>query len=86
MSAVKKYFANIYQAVATTLEGMSVTGKTAFTKPVTEFYPHTRWEVPERYRGILHNKIEDCTGCLACARALTRNCTGIWRTWTLTPG
>lgn len=74
MSAVGKYVADIYRAVATTLIGMRVTGRNAFTRPVTLEYPDVRWQVPERYRGLLHNRIEDCIGCLACARACPVNC------------
>ena len=74
MSAVSKYFSDIYKAVATTLDGMAVTGRNAFRRPVTEFYPHHKYQVPKGYRGILHCKMEDCTGCLACARACPVNC------------
>ncbi|MBD3162091.1 MAG: 4Fe-4S dicluster domain-containing protein [Candidatus Eisenbacteria bacterium] len=74
MSAVKKYFSDIYNSMATVLVGMATTGRTAFRKPVTLEYPDVRWELPERYRGILHNRIEDCIGCLACARACPVNC------------
>src|SRR5512140_233596 len=74
MSAVSKYFSDIYKGIATTLVGMAVTGRNAFTRPVTEFYPNEKYVVPKGYRGILHNKIEDCTGCMACARACPVNC------------
>jgi NADH-quinone oxidoreductase subunit I len=74
MSKLTAYFANIYKAVATTLAGMAVTGKYAFKRPVTLRYPEVKHKIPERYRGILHNKIEDCIGCLACARACPVNC------------
>jgi NADH-quinone oxidoreductase subunit I len=74
MGAVRKYFSDIFSAVITVLIGMRVTGKNAFTKPVTLEYPDVRWELPERYRGILHNRIEDCIGCLACARACPVDC------------
>lgn len=74
MSAVKKYFSDIYSAVSSVFIGLGVTGRNAFTKPITLEYPDVRWELPERYRGILHNKIEDCIGCLACARACPVDC------------
>lgn len=74
MTQVKRYVSDIYRAVTTTLAGMGVTGRTAFTRPVTLEYPDVRWELPKRYRGILHNRIEDCIGCLACARACPVDC------------
>jgi len=74
VNKVKTYFSNIYRAVLTTLIGMTVTGRYAFKKPVTEMYPRVKRKVSARYRGILHNKIEDCTGCLACARACPVDC------------
>jgi len=74
MGAVKKYMSDLWSGLASTLAGMSVTGKTAFTKPVTELYPHQKYVPPDRYRGVLFNKIEDCTGCAACVRACPVNC------------
>jgi NADH-quinone oxidoreductase subunit I len=74
MSAAKKYFDDLYAAVASTLAGMAATGKVAFQKPWTELYPHTKYVPGDRYRGVLHNKIGDCTGCAACARACPVNC------------
>lgn len=71
---MKKYMTDIYKAVTTTLIGMGVTGRNAFKKPVTLEYPDVRWQLPGRYRGILHNREEDCIGCLACARACPVNC------------
>jgi NADH-quinone oxidoreductase subunit I len=74
MSAVAKYLSDIYKGVATALVGMRVTSREAFKRPITLEYPDVRWEMPERYRGILHNRQEDCIGCLACARACPVNC------------
>jgi NADH-quinone oxidoreductase subunit I len=74
MSAVAKYLSDIYKGVATAVVGMRVTSREAFKKPITLEYPDVRWQLPERYRGILHNRIEDCIGCLACARACPVNC------------
>jgi NADH-quinone oxidoreductase subunit I len=74
MRALTGYFRNIYRAVLTTLIGMTVTGRYAFRAPVTLRYPEEKHKVPERYRGILHNKIEDCIGCYACARACPVDC------------
>jgi len=74
MGAVLRYVSDIYKGVATTLIGMGVTGRNAFRRPITLEYPDERWPLPERYRGILHNRIEDCIGCLACARACPVDC------------
>jgi formate hydrogenlyase subunit 6/NADH:ubiquinone oxidoreductase subunit I len=38
-----------------------------FRKPVTERYPFERNEAPERFRGQLIWKQENCTGCGLCA-------------------
>lgn len=74
MGAVTKYFADLYSGLATALVGMATSGRNAFRKPVTLEYPDQRWDIPERYRGVLHNKIEDCIGCQACVRACPVNC------------
>jgi NADH-quinone oxidoreductase subunit I len=37
-------------------------------------YPNEKPHIAERFRGILHNKIEDCTGCGACVRACPISC------------
>ena len=74
MSSVGRYFSDLWQGMASTLIGMQVTGRNAFTRPVTELYPHAKYQVPKGYRGILDCKMEDCTGCLACARACPVNC------------
>ena len=77
MGAVGKYFSNVYSGLATALIGMATTGRNAFRRPVTLEYPDVRWEIPERFRGILHNRIEDCIGCQACVRACPVNCISI---------
>lgn len=74
MNKVKTYFGNIYKGVITAFIGMMVTGRYVFKRPCTLRYPEVRPKVPDRYRGILHNKIEDCTGCMACARACPVDC------------
>jgi formate hydrogenlyase subunit 6/NADH:ubiquinone oxidoreductase subunit I len=38
-----------------------------FRKPVTERYPFERSQAPERFRGQLVWKQENCTGCGLCA-------------------
>jgi formate hydrogenlyase subunit 6/NADH:ubiquinone oxidoreductase subunit I len=73
-SFMKAYFQNIFEAVRSILIGMKVTWRHLFTKPVTLQYPHEKLDYPERTRGMLFCKIEDCIGCLQCARACPVNC------------
>jgi NADH-quinone oxidoreductase chain I len=40
--------------------------KNLFKKPFTKRYPKKKVKVPERYRGRLTVKWEDCTGCGLC--------------------
>ena len=74
MAGVGKYFSNIWIAIWTILIGMATSGRNAFRRPVTLEYPDDRWKLPERYRGVLHNNVEDCIGCQACVRACPVNC------------
>ena len=74
MNAVRKYVSDIYSGLVTALIGMGVTGREAFKKPITLEYPDERWPMPDGFRGILHNRQEDCIGCLACARACPVDC------------
>lgn len=38
-----------------------------FRRPATESYPLERTEAPPQLRGLLHLKLEACTGCGLCA-------------------
>ncbi len=58
----------------TVLLGMRVTLKYLFAKPITLQYPDEKWEMPEAFRGKLHNNIDDCIGCMACSRACPVDC------------
>jgi NAD(P)H-quinone oxidoreductase subunit I len=72
MGAVSSYFANIRDAVVTTLEGLKITSRHLWTQPpITIQYPDVDVEatLPERYRGFLVNEVELCTGCALCAKA-----------------
>ncbi|MEN8241416.1 MAG: NADH-quinone oxidoreductase subunit NuoI [Chloroflexota bacterium] len=56
------------------LQGMWITFKSAFEKPVTMQYPEERFELPPRFRGRHHlrrydNGLEKCIGCALCAAA-----------------
>lgn len=68
------YFRNIYDAVATTMVGMGVTFKNAFRKPVTIQYPEVKHAIPERFRGQLFMRTEDCIACDQCARICPVDC------------
>lgn len=68
------YFRNIVEAVATTVAGMRVTFKNAFMRPVTIQYPEQKHAVPERFRGQLFMRTEDCIACDQCARICPVDC------------
>jgi formate hydrogenlyase subunit 6/NADH:ubiquinone oxidoreductase subunit I len=38
-----------------------------FRRPATEYYPVVRRKAPTHLRGMLHLKLEACTGCGLCA-------------------
>lgn len=71
---MRQYVRNIYSAVWTVLVGMRVTMKEFFKPAVTLQYPDERPNIPDGYRGRLHNRIEDCVVCLACARDCPVDC------------
>lgn len=68
------YFYNIYRAVLTTTIGMSQTWKAMFRPAITLQYPTVKWDLPVNARGILFNNVDDCIGCLKCARVCPVNC------------
>ncbi len=68
------YFSNIYRAVLTTAVGMSQTWKAMFRPAITLQYPTEKWDLPINARGILFNNVDDCIGCLKCARVCPVNC------------
>jgi formate hydrogenlyase subunit 6/NADH:ubiquinone oxidoreductase subunit I len=47
--------------------------RSLFQRPVTERYPFERRAAPERLRGQLHFKPEQCTGCCLCAKDCPAN-------------
>ena len=71
---MKKYFADIFQSIWTVLVGMKITYLHLFTRSATLQYPLQKWNLPERSRMRLFNKIEDCIGCGQCVRACPVDC------------
>jgi formate hydrogenlyase subunit 6/NADH:ubiquinone oxidoreductase subunit I len=68
------YFKNIWLGIFTVLNSMQVAWRHLFARSVTLQYPTQRWKMPERSRGRLLNKIEDCIGCSQCARVCPTQC------------
>ena len=60
---LKAYLNDIVEAVVTTAKGMRITARYGVDpkEEVTLQYPEERWEIPEGYRGFLHNDIKTCT-------------------------
>lgn len=71
---MRQYFADIWHAVSSALQGMAITFKHAWKKPVTLQYPDERWVMPDRFRGFVHNNTDRCNACLGCARACPVSC------------
>ncbi len=69
-----KYFKEIGLGITTTLQAMAVTWKRLFKPAVTLQYPTVKWNLPDRSRMRLFNKIEDCIGCGQCARVCPTDC------------
>lgn len=74
MAALVDYGKDIWDGIHTVLVGMGVTWGRFFKRGITLQYPTERWEMPERTRMRLFNKIEDCIGCGQCARACPVDC------------
>ncbi|MFQ5604720.1 MAG: NuoI/complex I 23 kDa subunit family protein [bacterium] len=71
---MRQYFQNIYRAILTISIGMAQTWKAMFRPAITLQYPDEKWQLPVNARGILFNNIDDCIGCLKCARVCPVNC------------
>jgi len=59
------------------LVGLQVTFAHLLKKPITMQYPDETWDLPVGAKGQLFNKIEDCIGCLQCARVCPVDCIAI---------
>jgi NADH-quinone oxidoreductase subunit I len=73
---LKAYLNNILEAVVTTAKGMRITAAYGVDpkEEVTLQYPEERWEVPERFRGFLHNDIKTCIVCNMCVKTCPMDC------------
>ena len=73
---LKAYLNDIVEAVVTTAKGMRITARYGVDpkEEVTLQYPEERWEIPERYRGFLHNDIKACTACTMCVKVCPVDC------------
>ncbi len=74
MSALGTYIRNIYEGVSTVFTGMRITMKYLKSPAITLQYPKERMVMFERFRGLLHNRVEDCIGCGQCVRACPVDC------------
>jgi NADH-quinone oxidoreductase subunit I len=73
---MKEYLNDILEAVVTTAKGMRITARYGVDprEEVTLQYPEERWEIPERYRGFLHNDIHTCISCNMCVKMCPMDC------------
>ncbi len=68
------YLRKVWLGFYTVLLGLKVTWKYLVSKPITLQYPDERWDIPDGSRGKLDTEIDDCIGCMACARACPVDC------------
>ena len=78
-SAFREYFANVWRAVSSIFEGLSVTMSWMFRRPPTIQYPDkiekpVQEMLPEGYRGVLEVDLARCIGCLLCMRTCPIGC------------
>lgn len=85
---MRRYFVNIWESVVTLFTGLVITWRHmlhARKGNVTLQYPVELWPIPERHIGFPHDRynvirsrlhvdIDDCIGCLKCARACPVDC------------
>jgi NADH-quinone oxidoreductase subunit I len=73
---LKAYLNDIVEAVVTTAKGMRITARYGVDpkEEVTLQYPEERWEIPQGYRGFLHNDVKTCTACTMCVKVCPIDC------------
>ena len=71
---MRKAAVPVYETFSTIFKGMLLTLKISTQEKCTMEYPEVKRNLPERTRGRLHNIIEDCIGCLLCAKACPTDC------------
>ena len=70
-----KYISDIIKGIISLIEGLGVTLKHCFRKPITLQYPEQRPDLPLRFRGRLVMPVDPatndnrCTACMICVRA-----------------
>ncbi len=69
-----QYFADMVQAVGSAFQGMGITIKHIWTRPVTLQYPEERQVMPDRFRGFVHNDMAKCDACGICAKLCPVDC------------
>lgn len=72
-----KVLQNTWQTFKSIFTGMGITGGHLFEKSVTLQYPEEKMDLPEGARAKLYVNIDDCIGCLKCARACPVDCIDI---------
>ena len=73
-SSFRRWWVNLYEGVVSTAQGMRITLRTLFKKPVTVQYPEQELELDGRYRGIHFLEQDLCIYCDACAKACPVDC------------
>lgn len=69
-----KLVRDIFETFSSIFTGMGITARYMRKKPVTQQYPRERWQLPDRFRGFVHNDVPRCTSCLLCAKACPVDC------------
>lgn len=72
-----KYFQDLYDAISSTLKGMSVTIKHFFSKPVTVHYPDEHLPISDAFLGKHKLDQEGCIACSQCAKVCPVECIGL---------
>ena len=88
------YFRDLYNALVSSMKGMSVTLKHLFSKPVTVQYPDEKLPIADAFLGKHELRQEKCIYCQACAKICPVDCLDLdadrhpgkvleWRTFTV---